>query len=659
MNQQIDTILHGKCLDILRTYPDNFFDSIVTDPPYGLGDHDPTLEEIIAYLQGADLEVGEFMNKDWDLPSVIVWKECWRVLKPGGFLFSFAGTRTIDILSIGIRVAGFTNRDTIDCEMGPPILRWLRAQGMPKNVDVGKVTRIRVEGRYGKKVCCCTQEEAQDTLVQVGSATRDSIRCKSSEDGGVQRGVSKETSLEVGGSNLSVQTVPQDCSLRELQDPSCETSKVHETLQTSLLLKGLPQRSPTEEGSGDSSIWEGLEEDKGRGSKKGPSLRGLRKDSKSKRGSSSCSPSETLSVPRDQSIEELGLPLRELSPHLGINHHEGSGLDSDRCDSRRVTLDSYVDGKDPVARVCSWCGLPDQDWLASLQGLGTALKPYWEPILVFRKPLAETTLAGQVLVTGTGGINIEASRIKHSSLADFAKHKAGVDAIKARGGKMGNSWKNSSDLSGANDVSNSGRLPPNVIFVHSDLCRKVGTQTVPMPPINRFDDGAKPFGGGAGHEYTTHHREDETLDVWECHPSCPIHHLNQQHQVPDGGAAKYFLNVDPGSMFFYVPKPSLKEKSHGLEEGEENEHDTVKPVRLMEYLVRMATPPKGIVLDPYCGSGTTCVAAANEGFKFLGIEKEGPSVKTALARIDVAINARKELAAQTQGVNLMYSLESE
>jgi DNA modification methylase len=445
VSELIDVIHHGLCLDVLRTYPDNFFDSVVTDPPYGLGGRDPSPEEIIAYLQGADLDTGEFMNKDWDLPSVLVWKECLRVLKPGGMLFSFAGTRTIDILSIGIRMSGFTNRDTVPVEMGPPILRWIRAQGMPKNVDVGKEFR------------------------------------------------------------------------------------------------------------------------------------------------------------------KAGLP--ELA----------------------ILWDGY----------------------------GTALKPYWEPVIIFRKPLEESTLLKQLATTGTGVINIEGSRIKHSSLADFAKHKAGVDAIKARGGKMGNSWKNSSDLSGANDVSNAGRLPPNVIFVHSDLCRKLGTQTVPMPPINRFDDGAKPFGGGAGHEYTSHPRDDETLDVWECHPSCPIHHLNKQHQIEDGGAAKYFLNVDPDSMFFYVPKPNLREKSAGLEEGEENEHATVKPVRLMEYLVQMATPAKGIVLDLYCGSGTTCVAAANKGFHFVGIEKEAPSVKTARARVQAAIQMRQEVEEEQERANLVFGLESE
>jgi len=75
VTQDVDVIIHGKCLEVLRTYPDNFFDAICTDPPYGLGGRDPTPEEIIAYLTGADLDTGEFMNKDWDLPSVSVWKE--------------------------------------------------------------------------------------------------------------------------------------------------------------------------------------------------------------------------------------------------------------------------------------------------------------------------------------------------------------------------------------------------------------------------------------------------------------------------------------------------------------------------------------------------------------------------------------------------------
>lgn len=459
MSLPLNTILLGKCLDRLKELPDSSIDSIVTDVPYGLGSKDPTFEEILAYLQGADLVTGEFMGKDWDLPSVPVWKECFRVLKPGGFLFTFAGTRTMDLISMGLRAAGFENKDCCDAEMGPPVLRWLRAQGMPKSVDVSK--------ELGKRV-----------------------------------GTSKKAKKSKG-----------------------------------------------------------------------------------------VEPQEDLTV----------------TPEI----------------------------------VEFW------------KGFGTALKPYWEPILIFKKPLEESTLLGQILATGTGCLNIDECRVKHADPADFAKHKAGVDAIKARGGKMANSWKNSSDLSGANEVSTAGRFPPNVIMVHSDLCRKLGTTTEAMPPINRFDDGAKPFGGGAGHEYTTIEREDEQVTVWACHPSCPVHWLKNQH--PE--AHKYFYGIDPDSGLFYVPKPSLAEKSEGLES--ENEHSTVKPIRLMEYLVRLATRRGGVVLDPYCGSGTTCIAAANEDLDFIGIEKEEPSFLTATARSGLALKKRLDRAAQGATNDLMLSLESE
>jgi site-specific DNA-methyltransferase (adenine-specific) len=112
-------------------------------------------------------------------------------------------------------------------------------------------------------------------------------------------------------------------------------------------------------------------------------------------------------------------------------------------------------------------------------------------------------------------------------------------------------------------------------------------------------------------------------------------------------------------MFFYVPKPNLREKSAGLEDGEENLHNTVKPVRLMEYLVTMATPSKGNVLDIYCGSGTTCVAAINKGFHFVGIEKEAPSVKTARARVQAALQARQKAEKEQERSNLVFELESE
>lgn len=97
-------LLLGDCLVRLKELEDNSVDSIVTDPPYGIS----------------------FMNKKWDcqVPSVDIWKECLRVLKPGGYLLSFAGTRTQHRMACNIEDAGFEIRDMI---------AWIYAQGMPKH----------------------------------------------------------------------------------------------------------------------------------------------------------------------------------------------------------------------------------------------------------------------------------------------------------------------------------------------------------------------------------------------------------------------------------------------------------------------------------------------------------------------------------------------
>lgn len=99
----------GDCLEVLKTLPENSVDSIVTDPPYGLS----------------------FMGKKWDydVPSVEIWKECLRVLKPGGYLLAFAGTRTQHRMAVRIEDAGFEIRD---------MLAWVFGSGFPKSLDVGK-----------------------------------------------------------------------------------------------------------------------------------------------------------------------------------------------------------------------------------------------------------------------------------------------------------------------------------------------------------------------------------------------------------------------------------------------------------------------------------------------------------------------------------------
>ncbi len=112
MEQFIDKVIQGDCLEVMKDIPDNSVDSIVTDPPYELG----------------------FMGKKWDNTGIAynvdLWKECLRVLKPGGHLLAFGGTRTYHRMAVAIEDAGFEVRDMIE---------WVYGSGFPKSLNIGKV----------------------------------------------------------------------------------------------------------------------------------------------------------------------------------------------------------------------------------------------------------------------------------------------------------------------------------------------------------------------------------------------------------------------------------------------------------------------------------------------------------------------------------------
>jgi site-specific DNA-methyltransferase (adenine-specific) len=121
-------LMQGDCRELMRNAESGTIDSIVTDPPYGLSKEPDIAEVLTHWLAGDDYahKGGGFMGKSWDsfVPGPVTWKECYRVLKPGGYLVAFAGTRTFDLMSIAIRLAGFEIRDT---------LCWLYGSGFPKS----------------------------------------------------------------------------------------------------------------------------------------------------------------------------------------------------------------------------------------------------------------------------------------------------------------------------------------------------------------------------------------------------------------------------------------------------------------------------------------------------------------------------------------------
>lgn len=145
-------VQQGDCLEALSRIPDNSVDSIVTDPPYGLSNHSAqdTVECLRAWIAGEAYKPYKrgFMGKSWDawVPGPEVWRECLRVLKPGGHCLVFAGTRSMDLMCMALRLAGFELRDTIGHlhdSGGSPLLTWTYGSGFPKSMNVSKAIQAQ------------------------------------------------------------------------------------------------------------------------------------------------------------------------------------------------------------------------------------------------------------------------------------------------------------------------------------------------------------------------------------------------------------------------------------------------------------------------------------------------------------------------------------
>ena len=229
----------------------------------------------------------------------------------------------------------------------------------------------------------------------------------------------------------------------------------------------------------------------------------------------------------------------------------------------------------------------DGDWL----GWGTALKPALEPITVARKPLGGT-VAANVLRHGTGALNVDGCRVGTSKQVPASVKKAPPSSHTVSIG-------NSTETSGFDP--NVGRWPANLI--HD------GSEEV----LAEFPDGAPAKAGRTSKRggSSWHGREGlgspEAIGTWPADP---------------GGSA---------ARFFYCAKASKADRNS----GGDNTHPTVKPTELMRYLCRLVTPPGGVVLDPFMGSGSTGKAAVLEGFRFIGIEREAEYLEIARGRIQV------------------------
>jgi DNA modification methylase len=239
-------------------------------------------------------------------------------------------------------------------------------------------------------------------------------------------------------------------------------------------------------------------------------------------------------------------------------------------------------------------------------GWGTALKPAMELIVIARKPMAEKTIVSNVLKYGTGAINIDTCRVNYNNdLSNPATNPLyrlnNGYKIPTASDKGSHSWSMKPKGNPNATANNLGRWPANIIHDGSNEVIELFPVVKSGAAVNMAK--AKSATGDRG-IYGHYDRADF-----------------QNHQ--DGG-------IGSAARFFYCAKVAQKERNIG---GVSNTHPTVKPIALMEYLLKLVTPPDGIILDPFMGSGSTGCAAAKLGFKFIGIEKELDYAKISLGRI--------------------------
>lgn len=264
------------------------------------------------------------------------------------------------------------------------------------------------------------------------------------------------------------------------------------------------------------------------------------------------------------------------------------------------------------------------------EGWGTALKPAHEPICMARKPITEKNIAENVLKWGVGGINIDESRVG-------TKEEIGRDNRNIKNSPLApkDGW-NKNSMKGLDTRGKfTGRFPANLIHDNSDEVRECF-------PESKSSDAIR------------HNKKDNFKFFSEGEKQPAVTSLGFSDS---GNASRFFKSI------LYYPKASKKERNMGCEnlppqakvfngqsdkpsknmkdvekrfttQPKQNNHPTVKPIALMEYLIKMVTPKGGIVLDPFMGSGSTGVAAKKNGYDFIGIDMTPEYVEIAKARIN-------------------------
>lgn len=698
-------LLHGDCLEVLRTLAPESVDACVTDPPYGIG----------------------FMGKEWDTfkpgqeakrivenkqiasdnpnlkgrtrgpassPSAVeydrtlagqegfqAWTKQWasavyRVLKPGAYIVVCGAPRSHHRMMSGLEEAGFEIRDAM--------LFWGFGQGFPKSLNVsnderfcqcGQAPNTRLEAalmsglrRRVDATDAVSSEPQQDVLVDVREAPSQLAEAASAPRGAERsvRGMREAVPLSAESSGASVSGDVFAAVQREDALSDTEAAPIHSA-------EGLHAASRSEVWASECSVEGRHHVQAEQGQLHRPEVRAV---------SPRVSGDGAVGWVCDGASADRGAangPVPDAHGSRASYRSRHQEQSSNESGTLADEPDAQTGGRWPRCGRCGKSVVPD--------GLGTALKPAYEPIAIARKPF-RGSVAGNVEAHGTGALNIDACRIEYQDEADYEAAKGGDSGSASR---VLDGYGHTNTRPQSEKITELGRWPANVVL--DDLAALVldeqsgecsvnpsGTFAERPTTKNEVYSGAygpaEVFGygdsGGASRFFKTVELTDDDL----CRHTVADRATDASVEccLPAGHVGGHDYSDIGGARFLYCAKPSREERDMGCYDlrersggeatartdgtaglnnpragagrtgGARNFHPTVKPIELMRWLVRLVTPINGTVIDPFMGSGTTGIACRYELRSFIGIEREAEYLEIARRRIDASVPLFSESA---------------
>ncbi|AIT13114.1 DNA methylase [Mycobacterium phage Bipolar] len=615
------TLYHGDALDVLAELPDRSVDAVVCDPPYEL----------------------EFMGKKWDGSGIAfdveMWEQCLRVLKPGGHLLAFGGSRTWHRMTVAIEDAGFEIRDSI---------AWLNGSGFPKSLDVSKAI---------DKAAGAEREVVGSKLDRPGYHLSEPGKTNGVLGSGHGLHVDPDARLKASqitapATDAAKQWQGWGTALKPSYEPVCVAVKpygVTDILDAigSHITRLEDECRPPANGAARSSAPTPADSQEVRADSAPESAATPHEGEQARTtptgaaaGSSAATDTSAFelegetcwntvtswracwdelydltSTSTTSTASSLTTDLRTLwssIASLTVTSTPDSPTPRLTSSSTASAVDSLFAATVLRSRATLALSAPESATAStqpSPQGAG-GRNTAFEPIVVARKPLVGT-VAANVLEHGTGALNIDACRIGTSGGGTHCGNR-NADGKCLGHGDAGKS-QSGATFHADESAEPAGRWPTNVVLDEAqaaELDAQTGYQR-DGTHVGRNRDGSA-----------------HTNEIYGA----------RKNDTRDGG----YGGGGGGSRFFPVFKyqakaPAMERPGYVNEDGNKVAHNTVKPLDLMRWLVRLVTPPNGVVLDPFAGSGTTAEACIHEHKRCITIEREADYLPLIVARLSKPI----------------------